>query len=241
MTDEQSGYFSCTKAVPLAFADRLITPAPFKDKKGKEKGEPKFGFTAVFDPESDDWKNMKKTAVAIAKAKDPEAVEKIKSGEIKLPFKSGDKLVAKTKANFEAKDKEYKGQADYMLGKGVIGANSKFQPKLGILDDGKLHPEDKALVRDGILELETDAQKQRYKGRFFPGVESFVEFNFVWYDGVDDGKPGVTAYPNSVLVTGKGKRLGGGRSVTETFKGYAGKVSNEDPTAGEDLDDEIPF
>jgi hypothetical protein len=70
------------------------------------------------------------------------------------------------------------------------------------------------------------------KPKFYFGVEVLPQFNFVAYDGVGNNLDGVTAYLNMVFTTNKGKRLSGGASAAETFKGYAGHTSTEDPTAG---------
>jgi len=112
---------------------------------------------------------------------------------------------------------------------GILVARSKFQPKLGVIDNGTL------------VELEDDAQKAKYKGKFYSGVVAFASVNLVAYDRVGDGnKDGVTAYLNQVLSTGQGKKLGGdgGGSLASNFSQYLGQVVTEDPTAG---DDEIPF
>ena len=52
-----------------------------------------------------------------------------------------------------------------------------------------------------------------------------------------DGKKQVSAYLNMVLSLNKGQRLGATRSAAEVFKGYAGQMTNIDPTD----DDDIPF
>ena len=75
--------------------------------------------------------------------------------------------------------------------------------------------------------------------KFFFGAEVYAQVNLVAYKGVGANPDGVTAYLNMVVATGKGTRITSAKSASEVFSGYAGRVSDEDPTAGGD--DEIPF
>ncbi len=217
MTDQtQDGIFNLTKPVIMTFPN-LFKARPFKGKGGKELGEPKFDASFLLDPDSDDLKNMKALCVKIARANRPSTDLKT----LAFPFKSGDKLADQAKA--KNKDNEVS------RGKVSLSARSKYQPKLAVFENGK------------IVDLDDETAIARYKSRFYPGVLVYAQLNFVWYDEVGQGPAGVNAYLNMVLTTGKGARLGGGRSAADVFSGYVGIVSDVDPTAGQMPDDEIPF
>ncbi len=216
MTDTNNdGVFNLTKPLTLTFPN-LFKARPFK-RNGKEIGEPKFDGSFLLDADSDDLKAMKALCVKIARAARPSADLKT----LAFPFKSGDKLADKAKE--KGKDNEVS------RGKVVIAARSKYQPKLAVFEAGK------------ILDLEDETMIARFKSRFYPGVLCYAQFNFVWYDEVGNGQAGVNAYLNMVLSTGKGTRLGANRSAASVFSGYVGNVSEVDPTAGQTMDDEIPF
>lgn len=215
MTEKLSGTFTLTSPVVMTFPNLLEAKAFMKN--GKAKGDPKYSANFVFDAEHPDLKGMKELAAKVARAKWPDTP----FSELKFPFISGDKLADKRKA----KDKT---DGEWQRGKLIISAKSKLQPRLSYLDGGK------------IVDLETDLAKSLAKDKFFNGAEVLAQFNFWAYEkGDEDSKNGVTAYLNLVLSTGKGKRLSGGQTASEVFKGYAGSVSAEDPTGGDSLDDVV--
>jgi hypothetical protein len=217
----QAGIFNLTEPVIMPFP-ALLEPRKFK-RKGKEQGEPKYQGSFIFEKDSADLTAMKALVSTVAKGH----VQSWQPGELKFPFSDGNKLIAKRVAELEKEGKKYSGDADFQKDKVVIKSRSKFQPKLSVFENGK------------ILDLDTAELLAKYKSQFYSGVLVYAQFNFVWYDGVDEGKPGVTAYLNLVLSTNKGKRIGGGAQGSTVFASVAGKVSAEDPTEG--LDDEIPF
>jgi hypothetical protein len=219
MTDQSdTGLFTLEEPATLTFPDNLFTARAI-GPKGKEQGTPKFSSNFEFAPDSADLKRMKAQAVAVAREKWPDRDLK----ELKFPFSSGDKLA--DKATAKGKDREFS------RGKVVVAARSKYPPRLSAVIDGKL------------VEF-TDDTRATAKARFYFGVNVLAQFNLVAYDGVGANPDGVTAYLNMVCSLGTGDRLSsGGASAAEVFKGYAGHLSEEDPTggAGLDLDDEIPF
>jgi hypothetical protein len=80
---------------------------------------------------------------------------------------------------------------------------------------------------------------------FYSGAHLVPSFGLHWYKG-DEGKPdGVSLYLNAVLFAKHGTRLGGrSANAAETFKGYIGSISSEDPTGGaaaNELEDEEAF
>lgn len=217
MTEAKSdGIFTLSVPVVMAFPNLLEAKA-FK-KNGKDTGEAKFSANFIFEANSDELKAMKILAVTLARAKWPDK----QSSELSFPFISGTKLA-------EERKKKGKDDGEWMTGKVVIAARSKYEPRLSYIENGKL------------IDLETDLAKNGAKAKFYPGVEVLAQFNFVPYDPVGNAaKGGVTVYLNMVCSTNKGKRLSGGASASETFKGYVGAVSSEDPTApgaSENLDD----
>lgn len=219
MSDSKTdGLFSLTAPVVMTFPN-LFTARAF-GPKGKERGEPKYSANFIFKPDHVDLKALKELAVKIARAKWPG----VELATLKFPFTDGTKLADKRK------EKKGKDDATFYRGNVIVAARSKFPPALAGIENGRLV--------DYI-----DAARTAAAPKFFSGAEVLAQFNFVAYDGVDEGaRNGVTAYLNSVLATGKGTRLAGERSAAETFKGYVGHASTEDPTAGNtDLDDEIPF
>jgi hypothetical protein len=213
------GIFDLTQPVPMTFP-QLFEAKAFQ-KGGKTAGEPKFSGNFNFPIDSEDLKALKTLAAKLARAKWPDKP----FTELVFPFANGDKLADERKA-------KGKNGGDFTRGKVVIAARSKYEPELGYIENGR------------IVELSTPTAKQAAKGKFYPGVLVYAQFNLVPYDAVGSNKPGVTAYLNKVLSTVKGERLAGGKSITDTFKGYVGAVSMDDPTApgvGQSLADEIPY
>lgn len=214
MSEQNEGVFSLSEPQTLTFPNLLEAKAV--QVKGKPSGEPKYSSNFEFEPASADLAAAKAKAVAVARAKWPGRDLK----ELSFPFTDGNKLADKAKA----KDKD----REFSRGKVVVTARSKYQPRLSVVEGGK------------IVDLEGDAIKARSRV-FYSGVQALAQFNFVAYDGVGANPDGVTAYLNMVVSLNKGKKLAGGASASEVFKGYIGTASNEDPTAGDGLDDEIPF
>jgi hypothetical protein len=202
------------------------------------KEEPKFSLGLEFAPDSEDLKAIRakvmSQALAFASSNDGasfravagNSVESIaaaiKSGAIKTCIEDGDKLAAKA----EAKGKK----RDWSKGLKVVTARSQNWPNCGIIANGE------------IVQLDDRSQVRLHKAKFFyTGVKIVAELDIVAYNAVgEDGKPGVTAYITSVLSTGKGEKLAGSApSLADTFRGYVGLESDEDPTgatAGADAD-----
>lgn len=209
------GVFNFTQPVVMSFP-HLFEAVAFK-KNGRETGEAKYSANFNFPADSEDLKTLKTLAARVARAKWPDKP----FSEIAFPFTSGDKL---------ADDRKQKGKSDgeYTRGKVVMVSRSKYEPRLAYVEKGK------------IVDCESDMAKQAAKNKFYSGAEVLAQINFQAYDGVGSNKDGVTAYLGMVLTTGKGTRLSGGQTASEAFRGYAGAVSAEDPTApghGVDMDD----
>lgn len=232
---EKPAEFTVSKAVPVSF-EAIVTPRKFK-KNGKEQGDPRFQGTFVFDPTDEDLKKLQAEVVKMLHANNASG-KKLKIGrlteeqenagthiEVKVPWQDGTKYADKQKA--AGKD------AEWARGKILVKATSKYRPALAALVDGK------------VLEFATDEAVAANKKYFYDGALLVPSFGLHFYKG-DEGKPdGVSLYFNAALFVKHGPRLrGSGRSAAETFKGYIGSISQEDPTGGADLgelDDEIPF
>lgn len=225
------GIYNLTIPVVMSFP-QLLEAKPFMEN-GKAKGEAKYSANLNFDANSSDLKAIKELAARLARAKWPdkpffqtvqETGEKIPT--VLFPFASGDKLA-------DLRKQKGKDDGAFMRGKVIIAARSKYEPRLSYIENGK------------ILECEGDMAKQASKGKFYPGVEVLAQLNLVPYDAVGQGgKPGVTAYLNMVLSTGKGARISGGQTASEAFKGYVGSVSADNPMgpgASVDMSDDIPY
>lgn len=213
---KNEGLFTISEPTLSSFPN-IDKPRAVK-RKGKDTGEPKYSLSWEFEPDSEVLKALKAKIVAVARAAKPGIDVKT----LKLPITSGDKLADKAKE--KGKDREWS------RGKVVLTARSKYPPRAG------------HIVSGAVVEIEVEPNSAAIKKSFYTGVLALGEVNFQYYDPINDGDPpGVTAYLNSVLSLDKGKRLTGGKSMAETFKGYIGTSTDEDPTLGDDLDDEIPF
>lgn len=210
---QDAGIFNLTTPVVATFPQLMEAKAVMRN--GKPTGEPKFSVNLEFSEDHPDLAGIKAKAIAVARAARPG----VDLNTLAWPFTSGDKLADKAK--------EKKKDREWSRGKTVLTSRSKFEPGLAILEGGKLQDYD-------------GDRRPLAKSAFYTGVEVLAQLNFVYYDGVGEtGKPGVTAYLNKVVSLKRGERLTGGSSAADTFKGYVGLSSSEDPTAG--LDEEIPF
>lgn len=210
------GLYSLTK--PVVMSHPNLFEARAFGKKGKESGVPKFSANFVFPVDHPDLKPLKQLAAKIARAKWPDRDLKTLS----FCFTNGDKLADKRKT-------AGKEDGEFQRGKVVVAARSRYEPRLAGVENGK------PLDYEGPARLAA-------KGKFYFGVEVLAQVNLVAYDGVGNNPDGVTAYLNMVFTTNKGERLGGGgQSAAEAFRGYIGSTTQEDPTAGAAVDDEIPF
>lgn len=231
VSNDNEGVVSLNEPTMLTFPNLMEAKAVMKN--GKPTGEPKFSSNFEFEPTAADLSALKAKALEVAKAKWPgrqfgkEAAKVDDNGNAKMPtfmfpFSSGTELADKAKG--KGKDREFS------RGKAVLTARSKYEPRLSVIEGGKL------------VEKEGDARKAAAR-MFYSGCLCLAQFNFVAYDGVGQNPDGVTAYLNMVCSLNKGDRLTGGASAAEVFKGYVGTTSAEDPTQGMQsaLDDEIGF
>lgn len=215
MADDNLGLFDTTHPIIL-YNPNLLVPKQFEGK-----GEAKFSARLAIRADHPDLDGMKAAAAAVARAGFPGRA----FNTLVFPFKSGDTLADEAKARVEAKEPKARLQ-EHLRGMVVIQARSKFAPRLALLQNGQ------------IIEFESVEQALPHQGKFFSGAEVLVEIKFNKHQ-VGTNPPGVNAYLNKVLATGKGTRLAGSSGVADTFRHYIGTISATDPTAG--MDDEIPF
>lgn len=209
--DQNLGLYDTTNPTPIAFTDTLFIPKPFKDERGKEKGDPKYSVVVIFASDHADLLPIKQKMAAVARAAWPDVDLKTVSFPLKSGTTDNQKRVAKGKK-----------ARDFMEGKVFITARSKYQPRLSGVENGK------------ITDYQGDAI-MKAKPKFYSGVQALLEFNFVANE-VDE-KRSVTAYLNLVFTTGKGERIAGGRTAAEAFSGYVGKATTENPMGADDLGD----
>jgi len=240
--------FNFTTSHRVSYAD-ILEPRAFV-KGGQKKGEPKYSGTFIIDPtpvmktidgkevDMSDLAQLKRACTAMLNANNKSG-KKLKIGrlteeqeqagthvEVQVPWKDGTKEADKMKA--KGKDGEaFRGMV-------LVKGTSKYQPALAAIENKK------------IIEFTTPESVAGAKKFFYSGAYLVPSFGLHAYKG-DEGKPdGVSLYLNAVLFAKHGPRLGGrSANATDTFKGYIGSISDEDPTAGaasgESLDDEDTF
>jgi hypothetical protein len=205
MSEETKGYIESTAVCLGAFLN-VITPRAVKGRGGKDRGDPKYSGDFEMAAEHPDINRFKAAAAAVAQAKWPGRP----LSELAVPWKTGAVIADKAKA--KGKNREWSRDAAF-----ILTARSQYQPSLAVL------------VGSEIIDLNDDVLIKKHSKDFYTGVECLAEFNFVPYDAVDDdGKDGMTCYLQKVLSLRRGKQVaGGGKSASETFKGYVGLNSQE--------------
>lgn len=234
MTDEKTKTpgirFALTRPAIMIFNFQKLNGVTvntlFTATQYKNKGEFKFSAGLVLNPDHANLNDIKKAINDVAQAASPG----VQWNAIGKPLSNGDKHTDAKKA--KAGDK-YDGSYDWLRGKVVLTARSKFQPQLSVFN-GRGNPP---------IELQDEALKAKYRDKFFWNAEVIAEIAFVWYPAQKEGdKPGVTAYLQSVLATGGGVRSTVQKPARETFSGYLGHASEIDPSGGAAVDDdEVPF
>jgi len=199
----------------------LVTPQKV-GKKGQEKGDPVYSLTVLLPAASPDLKNLKAKMAEVAREMWPGRA----LSELKFPISNGDQEAEKATA--AGKDGAFfKGMAVFRARSGA-----DKPPALAVLEGIK------------IVELAGQQREIVGKQKFYNGCYVVPSVWLVPYKSSKEGGigefSGIKAYVGSVLWAGDGERIGGA-SAAETFRAYAGAVSDEDPTAGGSSDDEIPF
>lgn len=215
----------------------LIIPKPFRDKQGKEKGDPYYSLEMLFDPE--DMKSFKrwdedsqelidvdvaKVCVEAAKFAWPgiNVKEEFRVGT-NWPIHDGDK-------HADLKEQQGKKNVDHYRETKLIKAKTKqdYPPRLYIVENGK------RVQLSQAMESDANRAKQFFTG----GSYAYAELNC---KGTESGiNKYISFYVNSVVFTRKGDQIGGS-SLMDRFEGYKSQSTDYDPTSGMYGDDEIPF
>ena len=209
------------------FRPNLIVPVRYKDEQGKESGDPKYSALLGMSPDSADFAEIKRLVIEVMKAAafvDADG-DLIPLNKLAKPFSLGDKIADRAKARVDAGVPKAR-LAEHYRGLVVLKASSPRPPALG-------YAQGKSIFN---VVMDDEAAVKKAGVKFYTGAEVWADLTFSPHQ-VGTNQPGVNAYLNSVLATGKGERIGGGAPPSERFKGYLGQVSGEDPTAG--LDDDI--
>lgn len=228
-------------------------------RKGQAKGDPKYSATVivtpayvdrngkqVIDPASDLGKLMQMVTdtlkavypgkkLVVGRRMTQEELD-VGAVEVNVPWFKGEKEIARMKEKQGAKFDEVAAKKLY-AGTVCVKASSKYQPALDVID--KAAP-------GGVVTLTTpEAIKAIGTKHFYSGAFFLPTFALNPYKGDEKNNGGVSLYLNALLFVKHGERIGGRvHNAAEAYKGYLGKISQEDPTEGmasEDMDDEIPF
>lgn len=211
-----------TQLFTMSFpAEIAFLPALFEKRQievnGVAKGDPRWEIALLFDMNHPDLKRIKEVCKAVAESGEPGVTKDPKAW--RYPWSNADTFVAKQEAIAEAAGKDARDNS-HLAGKVLLNSHAtRYEPKLSVVSGGK------------IVDYWEEAARLTVKDKFFAGAQVLCEYSFVWYPP-GNGRPGVTAYINKVLATGKGVRRGGGRSGSETFAAHIGSLSAVDPTEG---------
>lgn len=231
--------FTTLEPVPMAYP-HVVVPHVFK-RAGKPTGDPFYSGDFCFKPDSEELKQIKAIWQRLCEESFPGRLAR-EAGERKAAKAAG--LPAPTNhLRFPIQDGTALANEDkkkeFLRGFAVISAKAY----------GDRAPRLSGFANGAMVNYDDDAKKAHEK-EFYAGVEVLVQFYFKTYEGTgkgeNKGRDGIAARLNMVFTTNKGKKFptGSGPNPAEVFKGYQGKPSPEDPTAGQfddNGDDDIPF
>jgi hypothetical protein len=217
MPDTNSQSLKFAFNVPVRLFGPAVVSLTVADYGDGKKSDPMYTTQFFFPPTHPEVKAFKE---ALETVKVGKFGKDYKNPDFCYPFQLGDKMYA----NWERKGKA-KGR-DFAKGQIFVRASSKqFPPALSFING-----------RD-LIDI-PDETRTAMASKFFSGANAIVEITLSPYEGNGNRIPdGITAYLNKVCAVGGGDRIGGGSSAS-TFAAYTrslGTVSDEDPTAGDDL------
>lgn len=235
MTDKtEAVFFTFTEPCRAGFLN-IIEARQFK-QDGKGKGDPRYDGTFMLTPDSKDLVALKALVGPMLQALHPgkkivgrrltqEELDGGNTFEVNVPWKDGTRAADKAKNAKPPKDQEF------FRNHIIIKAASKYAPALSAVEGGKFTEYTDLATRPALTRL------------FYSGAWFVPHVQLHSYPARDDKPGGVGLWLPALMFAKHDKRLGGsGVNAAEVFKGYAGKVSAEDPTGGAgELDDEIPF
>jgi hypothetical protein len=193
----------------------VVTPTAPKLEGGRT-GQATYNGTFLFEPDSDDLKNLKATLAAVARAKWPDKP----LPEIHFPLVSGEKKAA---------DAIERGRDGTMyLGSVVLNAKTgiNIPPHLFVLSGNK------------VLELRRDSPEfAEHKEKFYHGCYVLLRLALVPYQSSGSKySHGITAYIKQVLWVKDGPRVGRVADPVEVFRDYIGKLTPDfDPIAAGEI------
>jgi hypothetical protein len=214
-----NGNFVFNVPVRIVWTDTLFETSVYTDPVTKQPGKPTYSCLIMIDPANPAFAEMKKVALGVANVcfpgRDVVAQFQTSPKGFKFPWYAGDADNAKRVQT--AKD-PYEWQKGQVLMRAHSG--EKYPPGLGFFDGARK------------IEVKDPAAKALHKGKFFSGTKALVAVNFGPY-GKADEVAGITAYLQSVLSLNTGDPIGGGRkSIEDTFSGYVGHSTGENPLTG---------
>jgi hypothetical protein len=236
--------FQMTKPAPIVWA-HVVTPRPARKMKNGETADPAYEATFLFPADHPDLATIKSLLSKVVMGFEPFA-EKIAANKaagrhamdaIKLPLENGNKIADKGAAT--GKDREF------ARGMALLKAKSNVEIKTGP-KKGQLLPPPRLVVLQNNQYVRYSEEHERGLARkfFYSGVLAIGTFGFSPYAGMGGG---VAVYLNEILSLNAGEKINTGvddevkYGSADQFKGYVGRVSSEDPTAGAEEEVAIPF
>lgn len=230
--------FVMTKPAPLVWA-HLVTPRPERVVQG-EKYASQYEATFLFAADHPDLAAIRqllgKTASGFDKFADKLQANKAAGRPpfdgLKFPLENGNKLAEQGAA--KGKDREFARGMGLLKGKANVAKRDGTPlspPRLVVLQNGR------------YVRYNEEHERPLAKKFFYSGVLAIGTFAFVPYTGMGGG---ITCYLNEVLSLNAGDKIATGvddeakYGDPNTFKGYIGQVSAEDPMAGAEAA-EIPW
>jgi ssDNA-binding protein len=217
MADEQESKRFHFDAAPITFFYPQVITKKAADYGNGKKGDPSYQIFAGVSPDHPQLKDLKRLLGKTAK----EAFGTVEG--VSFPIRMGDEIADEAKKR--GKNREM------MRGFVVLKAGSKeYTPQLFYVSNGE------------VIEID-DAMRTQAGSKFYSGCEGSIGVNFKAYEGNGKNIPNsVVAYLGDVVSLCRGPKLGGsGAAKYANFAKNVGEVSDKDPTAGTETDDEIPF
>lgn len=228
----QAENFVFTKPIVLLHTSSLIAPMAFRNEDGTT-GLPRFNCQGLIPPDHPQLAEFQALVLKVAQAGLPAHLGddgQWSAAGLKLPLKSGDRMIAESAAKARAKGKEPPDRS-YYAGQFVLMAQKPEKSRAGAL----LTPP-RLVVLQGRQHVEyADTQRTLAKSFFFNGVLAAVSVQLKEFSGFGGG---VTCYLDRVLSLNVGDPIHIGRDdesvfgTADSYSEYVGHISAEMPSAG---------